>query len=74
MASSLGGESTALLKSFKAGAEYAFGDADSLEKALFEIAKDLTSFKAASLKMAEEKLDAVKIYDEYVKFASLLLS
>ena len=70
MASSLGGESTALLKSFKAGAEYAFGDADSLEKALFEIAKDLTSFKAASLKMAEEKLDAVKIYDEYVKFAA----
>ena len=40
------------------------------EKALFEIAKDLTSFKAASLKMAEERLDAVKIYDEYVKFAA----
>ncbi|MBR4893600.1 MAG: glycosyltransferase family 4 protein [Kiritimatiellae bacterium] len=69
IASSLGGESAELLKSFGAGAEYAFGDADSLEKALFEIAEDLTSFKAASLKMAEEKLDAAKIYDEYVRFA-----
>ena len=70
MASSLGGESSELLKSFGAGAEYVFGDADSLEKALRQIGENLPSFKAASRKMAEENFDAVKIYDEYVRFAS----
>ncbi len=59
-----------LLKSFGAGAEYVFGDADSLEKALRQIGENLPSFKAASRKMAEENFDAVKIYDEYVRFAS----
>ena len=64
------GSSMYCVKSFGAGAEYVFGDADSLEKALRQIGENLPSFKAASRKMAEENFDAVKIYDEYVRFAS----
>ena len=69
MASSLGGESTALLKSFGAGAEYVYGDADSLRGAIQEISRNLASFKAGSFRMANENFDASKIYDEYVRFA-----
>ena len=36
----------------------------------YKIGENLPSFKAASRKMAEENFDAVKIYDEYVRFAS----
>ena len=69
MASSLGGESAELLKSFGAGAEYAYGDADSLRGSIQEISRNLASFKAGSFRMANENFDAAKIYDEYVRFA-----
>ena len=69
IASSLGGESAELLKSFGAGAEYVYGDADSLRGAIQEISRNLASFKAGSFRMANENFDAAKIYDEYVRFA-----
>lgn len=66
--SSLGGESAALMKEYGAGEEYAPKMVESLVKAIEKLRPRLDEAKKSSRKLAEEKLDAKKIYERYVDF------
>ena len=63
--SSLGGETAALLERYGCGAIYRAGDRDALSSAV-RIAADLP--RSASRRLCEAEFDAVKIYNEYVKW------
>lgn len=65
VASSLGGESAALLERYGAGAAYAPGDADSLVAAVGALAGRLAEARSASRRMAEAEFDAKIIYASY---------
>ena len=62
--SSLGGESSRLLETYRCGATYTAGDAASLAAAVREV---MTFECGASRTMCAAEFDAVKIYDDYVK-------
>ena len=66
IASSLGGESGALLARYGAGEPYAGGDAASLVAALGRLKARLGAAKAAARRLAEEEFDARRIYAGYV--------
>lgn len=66
--SSLGGESAALMKAYGAGEEYEPHNVESLIAAIESVRPRLEKAKAQSRKMAEEKLDAKKIYADYVEY------
>lgn len=70
--SSLGGESAALMKEYGAGEEYAPKMVESLVTAIEKLRPRLEEAKKSSRKLAEEKLDAKKIYDMYVDFVCAL--
>ena len=64
IASSLGGETAALLKRYGCGATWRYGDAASLVEAV-RIA--VATPEGASRRMFEQEFDAAKIYDDYVQ-------
>lgn len=73
VASSLGGESSALLAEYSSGVSYRFGDAAGLAEALRSIAPRLAAMKAASRRMALAEFDAAAIYDRYVAYAKKIV-
>ncbi len=66
--SSLGGESAALLKKYGAGEEYKPHDVSSLIKAIEDIRPRLAEAKKSARLLAEEELDAGKIYADFVRY------
>lgn len=66
--SSLGGESAALMKKYGAGEEYKPHDVESLTGALERVRSHLEKSKIGARKLAEEVLDAKKIYARYVEY------
>lgn len=64
--SCLGGESGTLLARYGAGAEYRWGDVDSLAVAIRSLAERLPAVRSASRKLAESEFDAKRIYAGYV--------
>lgn len=68
--SSLGGESAALLKKYGAGEEYKPYDVSSLVKAIEDIRPRLAEAKKSAKLLAEEELDAEKIYRRYVEYVT----
>lgn len=68
--SSLGGESAALLKKYGAGEEYKPHDVSSLIKAIEDIRPRLAEAKKSAKLLAEEELDAEKIYRRYVEYVT----
>lgn len=66
IASSLAGESAALITRYGAGAIYEASSANSLVSAIRRIAANLANCKNNSGKMCRENFDAAKIYDAYV--------
>ena len=67
VASSLGGESAALLSRYRAGASYPPSDADGFVAAVREIAADLHGCRSRARAMAEAEFDAGRIYREYAE-------
>lgn len=67
VASSLGGESAALLERYGAGAAYAPGDAESFAAAVASLSARLAEARAASRRMAEAEFDAKSVYAEYAR-------
>lgn len=70
--SSLGGESAELMKKYGAGEEYKPNDAESLVAALKRLEPRLAEAKRGARKLAEEVLDAKKIYARYVEFCAII--
>lgn len=68
IASSLGGESGALLARYGAGEDYVGGDVASLKAALKKLRAHLAEAKAGARRMAEAEFDAHRIYDDYVAY------
>ena len=66
IASSLGGESGALLARYGAGEPYAGGDTASLVAALGRLRARLAAAKTAARRLAEAEFDARRIYADYV--------
>ena len=66
IASSLGGESAALLEHYGAGATYREGDADSFAAAVSSLLARLPSAKAGALELCRREFDAERIYRDYV--------
>ena len=64
--SSLGGESTTLLRKYGCGEDYAAGDPQSFAAALERLGGRLDEAGRGSRTMAETEFDAVKAYDTYV--------
>lgn len=64
---SLGGETAALVSKYRCGATYRPGDAESLSAAVSACAG---TARDASLEMCRREFDAVKIYDDYVRFVA----
>ena len=74
IASSLSGESAALINEYKAGAIYDSGSPDSLVAAIRQITGNLKEYKENSGRMCREKFDASKIYATYVDAIHKILS
>ncbi len=70
IASSLGGESAALLDRYSAGATYREGDADSLSDTVSSLQKRLADAKFGALELCRREFDADSIYRTYVDFAT----
>lgn len=68
--SSLGGESAALLKKYGAGEEYTPHDTESLVKAIESLRPRLSEAQKGARLLAEEELDAEKIYRRYVEYVT----
>ena len=70
--SSLGGESAELLSKYGAGESYEYGNSASLVGSLKAVMTRLYDMRKASLNLAKENFDAIKIYDTYVEYAAKL--
>lgn len=72
VASSLKGESAALLSQYGAGVAYEPYDVEGCVAAIHEIADDVHGFRSRARAMAEAEFDAGRIYREYVAVVSRL--
>lgn len=72
MVSSLGGESAELLSKYGAGESYEYGNSASLVSSIKAIIPRITAMRLASSRLVEENFDAIKIYDRYVEYATIL--
>lgn len=72
MVSSLGGESAELLSKYGAGESYEYGNSASLVSSIKAIMPRIIAMRLASSKLVEENFDAIKIYDRYVEYATIL--
>lgn len=70
--SSLGGESAELLSKYGAGELYEYSNSASLVSSIKAIMPRITAMRQASSKLVEENFDAIKIYDRYVEYATIL--
>lgn len=72
MVSSLGGESAELLSKYGAGESYEYGNSASLVSSIKAIMPRIIAMRLASSKLVEENFDAIKIYDRYVEYATIV--